>query len=108
MSRWSIPLKFSKRNKARAAVGSAAKGDVQSGSDANRGDSVPSQKLASDGARFTIILKGARPVLIDTGAPGDERAILRVNTIVTKELQLRGTFRFDSEFELAYVRWAKA
>jgi L-idonate 5-dehydrogenase len=37
--------------------------------------------------------------VVQLGLGGDMR--LPVNVIVTKELQLRGTFRFDEEFRLA-------
>lgn len=43
MGRCSIPLKLRKRNEARAAVGSAAKGDEQSGDDADHGESVAAE-----------------------------------------------------------------
>jgi L-idonate 5-dehydrogenase len=38
-------------------------------------------------------------IIVQLGLGGE--MTLPVNTIVTKELQLRGTFRFDPEFELA-------
>ena len=38
-------------------------------------------------------------VIVQLGLGGE--MTLPLNTIVTKELQLRGTFRFDPEFELA-------
>ena len=38
-------------------------------------------------------------VIVQLGLGGE--MTLPINTIVTKELQLRGTFRFDPEFELA-------
>jgi L-idonate 5-dehydrogenase len=38
-------------------------------------------------------------IIVQLGLGGD--MTLPVNTIVTKELQLRGTFRFDQEFQLA-------
>jgi L-idonate 5-dehydrogenase len=38
-------------------------------------------------------------IIVQLGLGGE--MTLALNTIVTKELQLRGTFRFDSEFELA-------
>jgi L-idonate 5-dehydrogenase len=38
-------------------------------------------------------------VIVQLGLGGE--MTLPINTIVAKELQLRGTFRFDSEFELA-------
>jgi L-idonate 5-dehydrogenase len=50
-------------------------------------------------------LNGALPairaggIIVQLGLGGD--ISLPINTIVTKELQLRGTFRFDTEFQLA-------
>jgi L-idonate 5-dehydrogenase len=38
-------------------------------------------------------------VVVQVGLGGD--MTLPINLIVAKELQLRGTFRFDSEFQLA-------
>ncbi|MGZ5178751.1 MAG: zinc-binding dehydrogenase [Burkholderiales bacterium] len=38
-------------------------------------------------------------IIVQLGLGGE--MTLPVNTVVTKELQLRGTFRFDPEFELA-------
>ena len=48
-------------------------------------------------AALDIIRPGG--VIVQLGLGGD--MTLPLNTIVTKELQLRGTFRFDREFELA-------
>jgi L-idonate 5-dehydrogenase len=46
---------------------------------------------------FDLLRPGA--VIVQLGLGGE--MTLPVNSIVTKELQLRGTFRFDLEFELA-------
>jgi L-idonate 5-dehydrogenase len=46
---------------------------------------------------FDVLRPGA--VIVQVGLGGD--ATLPLNTIVAKELQLRGTFRFDAEFQLA-------
>ncbi|WP_429932975.1 L-idonate 5-dehydrogenase [Agrobacterium vitis] len=52
-----------------------------------------------------IALNGALPairaggIIVQLGLGGD--VTLPINSIVTKELQLRGTFRFDTEFQLA-------
>src|ERR1700758_2747008 len=46
---------------------------------------------------FDLLRPGA--VIVQLGLGGE--MTLAVNSIVTKELQLRGTFRFDPEFELA-------
>jgi L-idonate 5-dehydrogenase len=48
-------------------------------------------------AALDLLRPGA--VIVQLGLGGE--MTLPVNTIVTKELQLRGTFRFDPEFELA-------
>ena len=46
-------------------------------------------------------LDAVRPggIVVQLGLGGDMK--LPINVIVTKELQLRGTFRFDEEFRLA-------
>jgi len=44
-------------------------------------------------------------IIVQLGLGGE--MTLPVNTIVTKELQLRGTFRFDPEFELALALMGK-
>jgi L-idonate 5-dehydrogenase len=46
---------------------------------------------------FDVLRPGA--VLVQVGLGGD--MTLPVNTVVAKEFQMRGTFRFDREFELA-------
>jgi len=48
-------------------------------------------------AAFDVLRPGA--VIVQVGLGGE--MTLPVNTIVAKEFQLRGTFRFDREFELA-------
>src|SRR6202043_3766375 len=52
-------------------------------------------------AALRLALDLLRPgaVIVQLGLGGE--MTLPVNTVVTKELQLRGTFRFDPEFELA-------
>jgi L-idonate 5-dehydrogenase len=52
-------------------------------------------------AALRLALDLLRPgaVIVQIGLGGE--MTLPVNSIVTKELQLRGTFRFDPEFELA-------
>jgi L-idonate 5-dehydrogenase len=49
--------------------------------------------------RAALDLMRPRGIIVQLGLGGE--MTLPVNSIVTKELQLRGTFRFDSEFELA-------
>jgi len=43
MGRWSIPLKVRNRNETKASVGSAAEGDMQSGDDADDGESATAE-----------------------------------------------------------------
>jgi len=52
-------------------------------------------------AALQLALDLLRPgaVIVQLGLGGE--MTLPINSIVTKELQLRGTFRFDPEFELA-------
>ena len=49
--------------------------------------------------RLAFDLLRPRATIVQLGLGGE--MTLPVNSIVTKELQLRGTFRFDAEFELA-------
>ncbi|GAC1482753.1 MAG: L-idonate 5-dehydrogenase [Acetobacteraceae bacterium] len=58
-------------------------------------------EASGSGAALASALAVARPgaVLVQLGLGGD--MTLPINTIVAKEIQLRGTFRFDREFEWA-------
>ena len=58
-------------------------------------------EASGSGAALSSGIQVARPcaVVVQLGLGGD--MTLPVNAIVAKELQLRGTFRFDREFEWA-------
>lgn len=58
-------------------------------------------EASGSGAALTAALQAARPgaVIVQLGLGGD--VTLPMNTLVAKEIQLRGTFRFDREFEWA-------
>jgi len=58
-------------------------------------------EASGSGAALTSAITVARPgaVIVQLGLGGD--MALPINTIVAKEIQLRGTFRFDAEFEWA-------
>lgn len=58
-------------------------------------------EASGSGAALVSALAVARPgaVIVQLGLGGD--MTLPVNTIVSKEIQLRGTFRFDAEFDWA-------
>ena len=58
-------------------------------------------EASGSGAALSSALNVARPcaVVVQLGLGGD--MTLPINTIVAKEIQMRGTFRFDREFELA-------
>ena len=58
-------------------------------------------EASGSGAALTSAITVARPgaVIVQVGIGGD--MTLPINTIVAKELQLRGTFRFDREFDWA-------
>ena len=58
-------------------------------------------EASGSGAALSSAIQVARPcaVVVQLGLGGD--MTLPVNAIVAKELQLRGTFRFDREFEWA-------
>jgi L-idonate 5-dehydrogenase len=82
---------------------------VNSATDASRLDAYRAGKgvfdvlfeASGNQAALCAALDLMRPggVIVQLGLGGE--MTLPVNTIVTKELQLRGTFRFDPEFELA-------
>ena len=58
-------------------------------------------EASGSGAAISSAIQVARPgaALVQLGLGGD--ITMPVNTIVAKEIQLRGTFRFDTEFEWA-------
>lgn len=58
-------------------------------------------EASGSAAALSAALGAARPgaVVVQLGLGGD--MALPINTIVTKEIQLRGTFRFDAEFTVA-------
>ncbi len=58
-------------------------------------------EASGSGAALAAALPVARPgaVVVQLGLGGD--APVPINTLVAKEIQLRGTFRFDQEFEWA-------
>ena len=58
-------------------------------------------EASGSGAALAAAIPAARPgaVIVQVGLGGD--MTLPVNTLVAKEIQLRGTFRFDAEFEWA-------
>jgi L-idonate 5-dehydrogenase len=58
-------------------------------------------EASGSGAALTSALDVARPgaVIVQLGLGGEMQ--LPINTLVAKEIQLRGTFRFDVEFEWA-------
>jgi len=75
---------------------------------------------AKDKGRFDVVFEASgneaalrsalevvrpRGILVQLGLGGE--VTLPVNALVTKELQLRGTFRFDEEFKLAVVLMGK-
>jgi L-idonate 5-dehydrogenase len=58
-------------------------------------------EASGSGAALSTALQVARPgaVIVQVGLGGD--VTLPINVLVAKEIQLRGTFRFDAEFEWA-------
>ncbi len=58
-------------------------------------------EASGSGAALAAAVQVARPgaIIVQLGLGGD--AALPINTLVAKEIQLRGTFRFDREFEWA-------
>ncbi len=58
-------------------------------------------EASGSGAALASAISAAKPgaVIVQVGLGGD--ASVPLNTLVAKEIQLRGTFRFDAEFEWA-------
>jgi L-idonate 5-dehydrogenase len=58
-------------------------------------------EASGSAAALTAALQAARPggIIVQVGLGGDSS--LPINVLVAKEIQLRGTFRFDAEFEWA-------
>lgn len=58
-------------------------------------------EASGSGAALSAAIAAARPgaVIVQLGLGGD--VSVPINTLVAKEIQLRGTFRFDAEFEWA-------
>ena len=68
---------------------------------ANKGTFDVVFEASGSGAALAAAILAARPgaVIVQLGLGGD--AAVPLNTLVAKELQLRGTFRFDAEFAWA-------
>ncbi|MBN9009925.1 MAG: zinc-binding dehydrogenase, partial [Rhizobiales bacterium] len=95
------PLAIAKKLGATETVNTASRPTAFDGWKADKGHfdvlfeaSGNQQALVS---AFDVLRPGA--VIVQVGLGGD--MTLPINTIVAKEFQLRGTFRFDREFELA-------
>ena len=63
-------------------------------------------EASGSGAALSAAITAARPgaVIVQLGLGGD--VAVPINTLVAKEIQLRGTFRFDAEFE--WPRWGSS
>jgi L-idonate 5-dehydrogenase len=95
------PLAVARKLGASLAVNSATDADALDSHRAGKGVFDVLFEASGNQAALRSALDLMRPgaVIVQLGLGGD--MTLPVNTIVTKELQLRGTFRFDPEFELA-------
>lgn len=95
------PLAIARTLGARCAVNVSADASALEAWRAGKGAFDILFEASGSGAALRTALDLLRPggTIVQVGLGGE--MTLPLNTIVTKELQLRGTFRFDSEFELA-------
>jgi L-idonate 5-dehydrogenase len=95
------PLAVARKLGASRTVNSATEGSVLDPYRAGKGVFDVLFEASGNQAALRSALDLVRPgaIIVQLGLGGE--MTLPVNTIVTKELQLRGTFRFDPEFELA-------
>ena len=94
-------LAVSRRMGADRAVNVATESDALAGDRADKGRFDVLLEASGNEAAIRGALEAVRPggVMVQIGLGGE--ATLPLNTIVAKELELRGTFRFHEEF-----RWA--
>jgi L-idonate 5-dehydrogenase len=95
------PLAIARRIGASRAVNVAADASALDAWRAGKGVFDVLFEASGNQAALRAALEVMRPggVIVQLGLGGE--MTLPINTIVAKELQLRGTFRFDREFELA-------
>lgn len=95
------PLAIARKLGARRAVNSASEPAALDPYRAGKGVFDVLFEASGNQSALRSALDLMRPggIIVQLGLGGEMN--LPVNTIVTKELQLRGTFRFDPEFELA-------
>jgi L-idonate 5-dehydrogenase len=97
----SYPLSLARRVGASRTINVAEDADALAPYKADKGTfdvlfEASGNEAALRGALETVRCGG---IVVQLGLGGDMK--LPINVIVTKELQLRGTFRFDEEFRLA-------
>jgi L-idonate 5-dehydrogenase len=97
----SEPLKVAEALGATRAVNVASSPEALAPYTADKGTFDVLFEASGNQAALRSALDAVRPggVVVQVGLGGD--MTLPINLIVAKELQLRGTFRFDSEFQLA-------
>ena len=95
------PLRIASRMGASRVIDVGREPEALAGYAADKGTFDVLFEASGNQAALRAALDLLRPgaVIVQLGLGGE--MTLPVNTIVTKELQLRGTFRFDPEFELA-------
>ena len=96
-----MPLELARRIGADLAVNMRTNPDGLDRFGADKGYFDVVFEASGSGAALSSALAVARPgaVIVQLGLGGD--VTLPINTLVAKEIQLRGTFRFDAEFEWA-------
>ena len=97
----SEPLRVAEALSATRTVNVASSPDALAPYSADKGTFDVLLEASGNQAALRSALDVVRPggVVVQVGLGGD--MTLPINLIVAKELQLRGTFRFDSEFQLA-------
>jgi L-idonate 5-dehydrogenase len=95
------PLAVGERLGADRSVNAAAEPDALAGYSADKGHFDVLFEASGSGAALAGALAALRPraIIVQLGLGGD--ISLPINTVVAKELELRGTFRFHEEFALA-------
>jgi L-idonate 5-dehydrogenase len=96
-----FPLSFAKRAGASRTINAAEEPQALAPYAQHKGSFDVLFEASGNEAALRGALDAMRPggIIVQLGLGGDMK--LPINVVVTKELQLRGTFRFDEEFRLA-------
>jgi L-idonate 5-dehydrogenase len=102
-----FPLALAKRIGASRTINVASEPDALNDYAAGRGTIHVLFEASGHQSALTSALGAIRPggIIVQLGLGGD--VTLPINTLVAKEIELRGTFRFDPEFALAVELMSK-